>query len=196
MKKFLLCFLVHSVLVGCATVDEIETRQLAYRGEGDNPCRWGGVSERADAHCAELRWGIKGYLTAINDHARRHLPDAADASPCMEHVARLQSVLAGRHDLTSEMLFSCPPDRGDGRCHVSLLVTDRQQRQYVLDNGAVFGGTQAPGAVGSLVEFAALAGPYRRVAPPPPAVTALGPSGRDGAIQTSTDALERVAQVF
>jgi hypothetical protein len=160
------------LLGGCATTGEIEKRQLAYDGTGSNPCLWGGVTEKADAHCAEVRCGTIGYLTAINSHARRALPEAEGSAPCQVHVARLQAALSERSDLRSQAVYSCPPQLS-GQCHLSLLVTDASGAQYVLDNGAVFGEAQAASGVGTLQRYSELAGNHRLVAPSHSTVAAL-----------------------
>lgn len=152
-------------LQACAITGDLEAQQLAYDGQGPDPCVWGGVSKAADAHCTELRWGTKGYLMALNERAIQGLPSYDGATPCQDHVERLETMLTGRPDLRVSRLFSCPPGAKDNRCHLSLLVTDARGGQYVLDNGAVIRKTDAALGVGTLQQFAELThGDYRVVA--------------------------------
>lgn len=158
MKNLMLLILLSLSLQGCASLAEMEARQLAYDGSGRNPCLWGGVTEKADAHCAEVRWGLQGYLIALNGRASQHLPTAVDAAPCVEHVQRLEQTLAARTDLHSERIYSCPNYAVDGTCHVSLVVTDARGERYVLDNGAVLKDSSSQEGVGSFETFVALTG--------------------------------------
>jgi hypothetical protein len=53
-------------------------------------------------------------------------------------------------------VYSCPLNSGDNRCHLSLVVKDRDGRQYVLDNGAVLTDAHGAGGVASLAAFTPL----------------------------------------
>lgn len=162
MKYLKITLLSIFALQGCATVAEVEVQQLSYQGTGKNHCFWGGVTEKAEAHCAEVRWGVEGYLMAVNKAATKDLAASEDANPCQAHVARLQEVLKDRADLSTQVVYTCPKDLPD--CHVSLLVTDAGGNNYVLDNGAVMRDTDSVAGVGSLQQFAALVdGNYRLI---------------------------------
>lgn len=162
-KNMLAAAVAVLALQACASTSALELQQLAYQGEGPNPCAWGGVSAQAEAHCSQLRWGTRGYLMALNERATQGLPGYDGATPCQEHVARLEIMLAERHELSVARIFSCPPS-ADGSCHLSLLVTDAQGDQFVLDNGAVIRNGHGAQGVGTLAEFAQLThGEYRLV---------------------------------
>jgi len=165
MKRLLGLMLLTLAVQACAITGDLEAQQLAYDGRGPDPCVWGGVSKAADAHCTEMRWGTKGYLMALNGRAIQGLPSYDGATPCQDHVERLETMLKERPDLRVSRLFSCPPAARDNSCHLSLLVTDARGGQYVLDNGAVIRKTDAALGVGTLEQFARLThGDYRVVA--------------------------------
>lgn len=141
MKAHHLALIFGAVLAaGCASTADTEARQLAYRGDGGlmgNPCRFGGVTARAQAHCDSVEFGTEGTLISANSSVIAALPRGAD---CKEHVARLTTRLAAYPELKVEPVYSCPNGGGaKGICHVSALVTDKLGAKYVVDNGAVLG---------------------------------------------------------
>ena len=139
MRKLLIAVLAASLLPGCALYENSlrreEARQLSWTGPGAGPCAWGGVTERAQEHCAMIEWGPVGSLHAINEKTRARLGPNAD---CIEHVETVRAQLARHRGMTDELLFTCPIEtRARNECHVSLLVTLADGERYVLDNGAV-----------------------------------------------------------
>ncbi|HVT34298.1 MAG TPA: hypothetical protein VHE37_01840 [Nevskiaceae bacterium] len=142
------------MLQGCASTAELEQRQLAYTGTGSNPCLFGGVTEAANLHCQQVRWGSEGVLMAINAQATRGLSrDDAD-HPCQEHVKRVETALADHPGYRSQRVYSCPAG-GSDNCHVSLLVSAPDHKMYVVDNGAVLKDDRYRGNVAALQEYAA-----------------------------------------
>lgn len=126
-----------------------EARQLAWTGPGSGPCLFGGVTERADEHCAQINFGIEGVLAVINDRAL-----ARSGRGGVSHVTALRRELAHRADLRAEPLYSCAAAFGEsGECHVSLLVRTHDGRRFVLDDGAVVGDTVGAGGVASFAAF-------------------------------------------
>lgn len=138
-------------LQGCASTAQIEQRQLAYNGHGANPCLFGGVSDKAQAHCEAVRSGAEGLLTAINTKAMQGLPRSNAAHPCQIHAARVEAALAHNPNYRTQRIYSCP-EGGTENCHVSVLVAGAHD-MYVLDNGAVLKGSRYPGSVAHLDEF-------------------------------------------
>lgn len=162
MKHLIPVLLGALALQGCATAQQAHPASVA--GESHASCVWGGTSAEEDAYCAEQRWGTEGYLRAVNERATRDLPNYDGATPCQEHVARLEALLKDRKDLKTSPIYSCPNAASDDRCHLSLLVTDQRGRQYVLDNGAVFHETEAAAGVGEFSRFIQLVHDYHIVA--------------------------------
>lgn len=160
------------ISAGCASTEQIESRQLAYRGGAlfGNPCLFGGVTPRAQAHCSMLEFGTEGLLLAANAKVLRALPHGAD---CKDHVASLTAKLAANPALKVEPVYSCPNGGGpEGICHVSALVSDVLGTRYVVDNGTVLG--VAYGGVSTLDRFVAeLDGEYW-VGQPPGQAQAIG----------------------
>lgn len=143
-----------AVIQGCVSTAEMEARQLAYSGAGPNPCLWGGVTERASQHCAEVSWGTEALLIAANREAMRDLPQSDDDKPCQIHVQRLEKALMSVDGLTARRLYSCPDNRNSGAvCHVSLMVTEKAGRKFILDNGAVLPRTIFPDGVSSMEQY-------------------------------------------
>lgn len=146
-----------AVLSGCAAWERAaqreEARQLAWTGPGAGPCAWGGVTPRAEAHCAMVSFGGEGVLYAVNEKARARLGQAA---ACADHVELVERTLS-RHlrEFRTERIFSCPLEsRARGECRVSLLVTTAEGDRYVLDNGAVVNGTVGVEGVARFADFA------------------------------------------
>lgn len=144
------------VLGGCAALERstlrTEARQLAWTGPGAGPCLFGGVTARADEHCARINFGVEGVLYAVNGQVRAQL--GSDRN-CERHVAAAQRALAHHADLRTEPVYSCPAGaRARGECHVSLLVTTIQGERYVLDNGAVVRDTVGAHGVAAFTAFA------------------------------------------
>ena len=157
-----------SVLAGgCAT----EASQLAWSGPGAGPCLFGGVTERAVDHCAQINFGVEGLLIAINDRTRARFSDGEST----KHVAALQRELAPHRDLRTEPIYTCgAASGGPGECHASLLVTKRDGERFVLDNGAVVNDTVGAGGVASFAAFEEAVGGVILAGRPPK-------SGEDGA---------------
>ena len=142
-----------AMLQGCASTAELEQRQLAYSGQGSNPCLFGGVTEAANTHCQQVRWGSEGALMAINAQATRGLSrDDAD-HPCQEHVARVEAALKSQPGYKSQRVYSCPLGAGES-CHVSLLVSAPDHKMYVVDNGAVLKDERYRASVAALDDYA------------------------------------------
>ena len=141
------------LLQGCATTAQMEQRQLAYNGAGDNPCLFGGVTPEAEQHCRQVRWGGEGLLIALNSEAVQGLPQADSAHPCQIHVARMEAALAHNPKYRTQRIYSCP-EGGSENCHVSLLVAAPDNQMYVVDNGAVLKDARYRGRVAHLDEFA------------------------------------------
>lgn len=121
--------------LGLADSADTEAAQLAWNGPGMGPCAFGGVTPRAEDHCAQVRGGETAMLESVNARIRSGL--SADAS-CQEHVEAARAALEADPALVTARLYSCPAaSRRHGECHVSLLVTTADSRRLVLDNGAV-----------------------------------------------------------
>jgi hypothetical protein len=140
-------------LGGCASTAQTEALQLAYSGDGPNPCLFGGVSERANQHCAAVKSGSSGLLMAINHRALLNLSEDPADHPCQIHVARLEKALQEHPQYSAQRIYSCP-DNAAGMCHVSLLVSDPSGELYVMDNGAVLDPALYSSSVASLDEYA------------------------------------------
>lgn len=128
-----------ALLGGCAAMERTEqrneARQLAWTGPGMGPCAFGGVTERADEHCAMVSWGPEGVLHAVNSKVRARLPATAN---CVDHVEKVRQELARHTSMKAERIYSCPQaTRSKNECHVSVLVTTADQTRFVLDNGSV-----------------------------------------------------------
>lgn len=151
--------LAMALLSGCASLTATEREQLAFRGEGANPCLFGGVTAEADLHCQEVGQGLYGALLNINAQVIQNLDGAAAANSCQLHVARIREALWPRSDLEVRSVFSCPFGQDD--CHVSALVMAQGGQVYVLDNGTLLRPGLYPGSVGSFGEYhAAVSGEY------------------------------------
>ena len=153
MKNFFLALAACGLLLlqACASTAQMEQRQLAYNGTGDNPCLFGGVTAQAETHCREVRWGGEGLLISLNQEAVQGLPQADSAHPCQIHVARLEAALAHNPNYRTQRIYSCP-EGGTENCHVSVLVAGAHD-MYVLDNGAVLKDSRYPGSVAHLDEY-------------------------------------------
>lgn len=168
---FLTC--TAGLVAGCASTAEIEQRQLAYRGDGgllSDPCLFGGVTAKAQAHCTGIEFGTEGVLLSVNTKVLKALPKGAD---CKTHVAAVTEKLSADPTLTVQPIYSCPGGGGaEGLCHVSALVTDLTGQQYVVDNGSVLGPGYA--GVSRKDQFVAELGSEYWVDQPPSKAQAIG----------------------
>lgn len=144
-----------TALSGCAAMERAtlreEARQLAWTGPGAGPCVFGGVTPRAEDHCALVTQGAEGMLYAVNDKVRARLGAGA---VCVDHVDHAQAELARHRTLRTARIFSCPlASRAKGECHVSLLVTTAGGERFVLDNGAVVTDAIGAGGVARFEDF-------------------------------------------
>jgi hypothetical protein len=147
--------IVLCMLGGCSAIErstaQEEARQLAWTGPGAGPCAFGGVTPRAENHCALVMYGSLGMLEAVNDKVRRKL---GPVIACQDHVREAKRELARHRGIKTESLYSCPPaTRASGECHVSLLVTTPEKEQFVLDNGVVVSDAMGVDGVASYALF-------------------------------------------
>jgi len=150
------------LMQGCATFMPTEGEQLSWNGPGAGPCLFGGVSERTVEHCARVTLGAEAMLTSINSKALALLPEDAK---CTEHVQKARELLKEHSDVQTQLVYSCPQGQADRSvCHVSVLATTADGRQYVLDNGAAV--PAAASHVASLDEFRNEVGQYWVDQPP------------------------------
>lgn len=143
--------LASSLAGGCASLRATEAQQLAYQGQGPNPCLFGGVTPEADRHCEEIGQGLYGLLLGVNARASENLAMADDMPSCQRHVARVREALWEYPYLSVRSVFSCP--RGREACHVSALVTAGPSESYVLDNGIVLDPGVYAASVGSFGQY-------------------------------------------
>lgn len=141
---------------GCATPgssNEIDRRFEAGWRPSKTYCLFGGETPKVNAYCALQNFGYEGYLAAINQQALLSLPEGAH---CREHTAAVAALLKDQPDLRSQMIYSCPKGVGPGvPCHVSILATTPDGRQWVLDNGAIVNATVGVSGVVAMRDFAA-----------------------------------------
>lgn len=168
---FLTC--TAGLMAGCASTAEIEKRQLSYRGDGgflSDPCLFGGVTAKAQAHCTGIEFGTEGVLLSANTKVLKALPKGAD---CKTHVAAVTEKLSADPTLTVQPIYSCPGGgAAEGLCHVSALVTDVTGQQYVVDNGSVLGPGYA--GVSRMDQFVAELGSEYWIDEPPTKAQAIG----------------------
>lgn len=141
------------LLVGCSAMERAtlqeEARQLAWNGPGDGPCLFGGVTERAQEHCAFVTSGAEGVLIAISNRIRRH----SGAGTCLAYVEAFRRQMTRLKGYRTERVYTCPESSPDGECHVSLAVTSPEGERYVVDNGAVVRDTIGVSGVASFAAF-------------------------------------------
>lgn len=150
------------LMQGCASLAPTEAEQLSWNGPGAGPCLFGGVSNRAVEHCARVTLGEEAMLITINSQALAMLPEDAK---CTDHVQAARELLKDYPDVQTRLIYSCPPGQADRSvCHVSVLATAADGRQYILDNGAAV--PAAASHVASLDEFRHEVGQYWVDQPP------------------------------
>lgn len=143
-------------LQGCAILNPSESDQLAYRGTGPNVCMLGGVTAKANEHCAHVLQGVEARLILLNTRLMMAAKGQGSEQDCQTHYLSVMSALADERNLLVSTLYSCPKNSKD--CHVSARVQDRYGKTYVLDNGAVLNPAIFPGSVSSVEDFIAEAG--------------------------------------
>jgi len=161
---------------GCATPgssNEIDGRFEAGWRPSKTYCLFGGETPRLAAYCARQTFGDEGYLAAINQQALQSLPEDGH---CREHAAAVLALLKDDPDLRSQMIYSCPKGVGrDQPCHVSVLATAADGRQWVLDNGAVVNASVGVAGVVAMRDFAAEVQQVYWVDHPPTMMQAMFP---------------------
>jgi len=150
------------LMQGCASLAPTEAEQLSWNGPGTGPCLFGGVSNRAVEHCARVTLGEEALMASVNSQALAMLPANAK---CTDHVQAARVLLQEYSDVQTRLVYSCPPGQADRSvCHVSVLATTADGRQYVLDNGAAV--PAAASHVASLDEYQREVGQYWVDQPP------------------------------